>query len=108
MNYPCPVEYRSLPWNKKIQILVVLYISKCCRGEKKSKSDFFAIRSCFIKDELTQIHTLYDYIFQLDYGTKLTLTEFYKNANAFILESQIAKPSENQYQEFTMDDLNNL
>jgi len=110
MNYPTPIDYRSIAWSKKIQILVVMYLSKCHRGEKQSKSTFFAIRGCFIKDELTQIHTLYDYLFQLDYGTALTLSEFYKAANTFCQESKIAKPggSETQYEEFKMEDLDNL
>ena len=108
MNYPTPLDYRNLAWSKKIQILVVMYLSKCHRGEKQSKSTFFAIRGCFIKDELTQIHTLYDYLFQLDYGVTLTLTEFYKNANAYCQQQMIAKPSETQYEEFKMEDLDNL
>ena len=62
-----PEEFRDLWWKQKIILLTRLYIGKCLDVHgKEYQPTFWKIKKHFEQQEHTQLHTLYDYLFQYE------------------------------------------
>lgn len=82
-----PQEFNVLPYNKRLDTVVKLYIILCSGEElivnKKLNKAYFALRRHFIKESPSQMQCMYDFLYSLgDTKTPMTLTEFYGKVEA--------------------------
>lgn len=106
MKVITPTDYRLLPWNKKVQLITVLYITKCTviRGAEYKKN-FFPLWQHFRKQEDSTLHLLYDYLFQCEYNFLLSLTELYKQSKLFAEKAKVNTDTQPQYKPYDLNDL---
>ena len=106
MKVITPLDFRTLPWNKKVQLITVTFLSKCTtvRGGEYKKS-FFPLWQHFRKQDVNQLHILYDYLFQSEFNNLMSVSELYRNSKEFAEKSKINTDVVDQYKEYSMEDL---
>lgn len=79
---PTPEQFHSLPYAKRLDTMVKLYIERCTPEElivnKKLNKVYFALRRHFIKEQPLVIQCFYDWLYTLSVKTPIDLTTAYQ------------------------------
>ena len=112
---PTPEQFHSLPYAKRLDTMVKLYIERCTPEDlivnKKLNKSYFGLRRHFIKDNPSMLQCMYDYLWSLDTNTPMSLTVFYRNVenHRLNIRMQSNRPKETiQHYKSLLDCLNDL
>jgi hypothetical protein len=77
-----PQEFHNLPYAKRLDIVVKLYIERCTPEElivnKKLNKVYFALRRHFIKEQPMTLQCFYDWLYTLTDKVPIDLTTAYQ------------------------------
>lgn len=110
-----PLEWRKLPWYKRMHMATLLFFQKCSDEElyvnKKLNASYFKVRKFFEKKEHKEMNLIYDFLWSMREKKVMQMYEVweamirYNQAQRFI---KVQPPNPTKQEDITLTDIMNL